>query len=445
MTTGRPLSLLLKFSMPLLIGNLFQQAYSLADSVIVGRLIGANALAAVGSTASVTFLFFSVCNGISGGAGIVTAQYFGAGNDEKVKRSISNSAYIMLVSAVIMGTLAFLASAFVLRALETPDEILADAVMYMRMMSIGVSFTAVYNYSASMLRALGDSKTPLYFLIISSFLNVFMDLALVGIMSMGVFGAAVATIISQMIAGIGCLLYAARTNPYFRLKREDLLFDPGITVRAVKIGLPLAMQWSLIAVSTTALQRFVNTFGAAAVAAFTATSRIEQLVQQPYGSLSLALSTYAGQNYGANRIDRVRKGFKDGFASVLVFSAVMLLVMQCFSGQIMGMFINESEVIRMGAKALRITSFFYLFLGLIYVTRGIQNGIGDSLFALINGLVEVTCRMILPFAFVLIPGIGVWGIWLTAGSTWLISALFCLIRYFSWKGNRNDKSIADDR
>lgn len=445
MTTGRPLSLLLRFSVPLLIGNLFQQAYSLADSVIVGRLIGAKALAAVGSTASVTFLFFSVCNGISSGAGIVTAQCFGAGEEKRVKRSISNSAYIMLFSALIMGSVAFLASSSVLKMLRTPDAILTDAVLYMRMMSIGVAFTAVYNYSASMLRALGDSRTPLYFLIVSCIINVSLDLLFVGSLGLGVFGAALATIISQVLAGGGCLVFAGRTNPYFRLKRDDLAFDLSITMRAVKIGIPLAMQWSLIAVSTTALQRFVNSFGAVAVAAFTATSRVEQLVQQPYGSLSLALSTYAGQNYGAKKTDRVRKGFRQSVLSVMVFSGLMLLVMQLFSGGIIGIFINDADVTRMGAYALRLTSVFYFFLGLIYVTRGIQNGIGDSLFALINGLVEVVCRIALPLVLVLIPGVGVWGIWLTAGLTWFISAVFCLIRYFSWRGRKNDKSSADDR
>lgn len=440
MTTGRPLSLLIRFSLPLLIGNLFQQAYNLADSVIVGRLIGANALAAVGSTASVTFLFFSVCNGICSGSGIVTAQFFGAGNDERVKRSISNSAYIMLVTSLIMGTVAFSASAFVMGILKTPPEIIDNAVMYIRMMSIGVPLVGVYNYSASMLRALGDSKTPLYFLVVSCVINVGMDITFVSAFGMGVFGAALATIISQLISGVGCLIFAVRKNHYFRLKRADLAFDPGIVIRAVKIGIPLALQWSLIAVSTTALQRFVNTFGAAAVAAFTATSRVEQLVQQPYGSLSLALSTYAGQNYGADRIDRIRKGLNESMIVILVFSGIMFLVMQLLSGQIIGIFINEADVVELGGKALRLTSCFYLFLGLIYVTRGIQNGIGDSLFALINGIVEVSCRIILPLIFVLIPGLGVWGIWLTAGCTWCISAIFCLIRYFSWKGRKNDKS-----
>lgn len=433
MTTGSPLKLLTRFSLPLLIGNLFQQAYNLADSIIVGRLVGANALAAVGATASVTFLFFSVSAGIGNGSGIVTSQLFGAGDDDKVKTAISNSAYLMFGSALIMGLLAFLAAPHVLRFLGTPQEILPDAVLYMRTSSVGVPLIGVYNYSSSMQRALGDSKTPLVFLIVACVLNVFMDLLFVYVFHMGVFGAALATVIAQFISGVGCLTYALRCNPYFKLKREHFAFNRRITWSAVRIGMPLALQWSLIAVSTTALQRFVNSFGASAVAAFTATTRIEQLVQQPYGSLGMALSTYAGQNFGAGRLDRVRTGLRDSVFAAAAFSAVMLIVMQIFGDEIISAFIREEEVVRMGARALRLTSCFYFFLGVIYVTRGTLNGIGDALFALINGVVEMICRIFLPTLLVLLPGVGVWGIWWTAGLTWMISGVFCCLRYFAWR------------
>ena len=299
MTEGSPLTLLAVFSIPLLIGNLFQQAYNLADSIIVGRFIGAAALASVGATASVTFLFFSVCNGISSGCGIITAQYFGSGDDEKVKRAITNSAYISLLSALIMGLAAFAAAPAVLKALGTPEDILPGAVLYMRVNCVGVPLIGIFNYISSMLRALGDSRTPLYFLIGACLMNVALDLLFVRVYLMGVLGAALATVIAQLTAGVGCLIYAVRRNEYFRLRRDHFAFNRRISMKAIQLGLPLAMQWSMIAVSTTALQYFVNSFGTTAVAAFTATSRIEQLVQQPFGSLGVALSTYAGQNYGA--------------------------------------------------------------------------------------------------------------------------------------------------
>ncbi len=436
MTEGNPTLLLIAFAFPMLIGNLFQQAYNFADSIIVGRLIGANAFAAVGATGSVSFLFFSICNGISSGGGIVTAQYFGAGNDADTKRAIANSAYIMFVSSLIMGIVAFFLAPTALRLMKTPSDIIEDAIVYMKMSSLGVPLVAVYNYASSMLRALGDSKTPLYFLIISCIINVILDIVFILYFQLNVFGAALATIIAQIISGIGCLIYAFRRNPYFRISRKEAAFNPVIVKKAVRIGLPLAMQWSLVAVSTTALQIFINGFETVAVAAFTATSRIEQLVHQPYGSLSGALSTYAGQNYGANRMDRVKLGLKRGVIMSFAFSLFMLIVIQLFSGFIASIFVEDQAVIEITAKALRLTSWFYFFLAAIYMTRGILNGVGDAMFAFINGIVETCCRIFLPMLLVLIPGIGIWSIWWTAGLAWTISAIFCLLRYFVWNKKR---------
>ena len=433
MTEGRPLGLLFVFALPLLIGNLFQQAYNLVDSMIVGKLLGANALAAVGATGSISFLFFSVCNGISSGGGIVTAQYYGAQDHERVKRAIVNSAYIMFFSSAVTGTFAFLMVPTVLGWMGTPPEILPDAVTYMRMTSASVPLIAVYNYASSMQRALGDSRTPLYFLIFSCFLNAGLDLLFVGSFGLGVFGAALATMVSQLLAGAGSLLYAIRTNPFFRLDRSYLPFDRKIARAAVRMGLPLALQWSMIAVSTTALQAFTNTFGANAVAAFTATNRLEQLVQQPFGSLSMALSTYSSQNYGASRKDRIRVGFRDSMMATAVLASVMFLVMRIWGSSLVGLFVNETEVISLGSRALRITSLFYLFLGTIYATRGVLNGIGDALFAFINGIVEIAGRIGLPVLLSAIPGVGVWAIWYTAGITWMLAGLSCVFRYFSWR------------
>ena len=433
MTEGRPLGLLFVFALPLLIGNLFQQAYNLVDSMIVGKLLGANALAAVGATGSISFLFFSVCNGISSGGGIVTAQYYGAQDHERVKRAIVNSAYIMFFSSAVTGTFAFLMVPTVLGWMGTPPEILPDAVTYMRMTSASVPLIAVYNYASSMQRALGASRTPLYFLIFSCFLNAGLDLLFVGSFGLGVFGAALATMVSQLLAGAGSLLYAIRTNPFFRLDRSYLPFDRKIARAAVRMGLPLALQWSMIAVSTTALQAFTNTFGANAVAAFTATNRLEQLVQQPFGSLSMALSTYSSQNYGASRKDRIRVGFRDSMMATAVLASVMFLVMRIWGSSLVGLFVNETEVISLGSRALRITSLFYLFLGTIYATRGVLNGIGDALFAFINGIVEIAGRIGLPVLLSAIPGVGVWAIWYTAGITWMLAGLSCVFRYFSWR------------
>ena len=434
MTRGNAAGLLIRFAIPMLIGNLFQQAYNLGDSMIVGQFLGANALAAVGATGSVTFLFFSICNGIGAGCGVVAAQSFGSGDDALTKRAIANAAYIMFSTALIMGVAAYLAAPSVLRLMGTHPDILRDATTYMRMSCIGVPLIAVYNYTSSMLRALGDSKTPLYFLIFSCFLNLVLDTLFVCGFHMGVFGAALATIIAQVVSGVGCLIWALKCNPYFKLTREDMLPDRQIIGKSVKIGLPMAFQWSLIAISSTALQTFVNSFdNTAVVAAYTATNRIESLLHQPYGSISAALATYAGQNYGAKNLARVKDGLKHGMFISGVYTLLDILAFQLFREPIMRLFVKEAAVIELGAGAMRLTSWFFLFLAIIYMSRGILNGVGDALFALINGVVEVICRIGLPLLIVLIPGTGYWGIWWTAGITWGISALFCLLRYVSWR------------
>ena len=433
MTEGRPLALLSVFALPLLIGNLFQQAYNLADSMIVGRLLGADALAAVGATGSISFLFFSIFNGISGGCGIVTAQFFGARQDDMVRRAITNSAYLVLASSLATGVFAFLMVPTVLTWMGTPPEILPDAITYMRMTSASVPLIAIYNYASSMQRALGDSRTPLYFLVLACLMNVGLDLLFVGALGLGVFGAALATMLSQLLAGAGSLLYAFRRNPYFRVDRKSLAFDGMITRKAVRLGLPLALQWSLIAISTTALQSVVNSFGPTAMAAYTATNRLEQLVQQPFGSMGMALSTYAGQNKGAGNTERIRRGFNDGLLAMVAVACAMTLIMQLCGESLVGMFVHEKDVILLGGQALKITSLFYIFLGVIYVTRGVLNGVGDAFFSFVNGAVEIAGRVGLPVLLLHFTAAGVWSIWITAGVTWLLAGISCVLRYMSWK------------
>ena len=433
MTEGKPLVLLSVFALPLLIGNLFQQAYNLADSMIVGRMLGADALAAVGATGSISFLFFSLFNGISGGCGIVTAQYFGARKDQLVCKAIANSAYITLSTSLLTGAIAFCMVPTVLSWMGTPAEILPDAITYMRMTTASVPLVAIYNYASSMQRALGDSRTPLYFLVVSCMLNVGLDLLFVGAFGMGVFGAAFATMLSQLLAGLGSLVYAFRRNPYFRLEKSDLAFDRQIAKSTLRLGLPLALQWGLIAISTTALQSTVNSFGATAMAAYTATNRLEQLVQQPFGSMSMALSTYAGQNMGAGNTKRIRIGFRDSLLAMAALAGGMTLIMQLFGESLVSLFVSEADVISLGGQALKITSLFYIFLGIIYVSRGVLNGIGDAFFSFINGIVEIAGRVGLPLLLLQWTSAGVWSIWITAGLTWLLAGVSCLLRYFSWR------------
>lgn len=429
MTAGNPVKLILIFSVPLLIGNIFQQFYNLADSIIVGRFINADALAAIGVTASLTFLFFAICNGFGSGGGIIVSQSFGRGDTKEVKNCIANTGYIMICLPLAVGILAFALSRPLLRLLETPENIFEDSLVYLRLMCVGLLFVSVYNYISSMMRALGDSRTPLYFLIFTCILNALLDLLFVCVLKQGIWGAGIATLISQFVSNILCLAYAFKFNEYFKFDKSDLRLNKIILIRTVKLGVPLSLQFSLIAISCMALQRVVNAFGAVTVAAFTATSRIEQIIHQPYQTLSAALATFCGQNYGARKNDRVIDGYHKTFWMMVIFTAVMVPVIQFFARQIAGLFVEEADVIEMSAEAMRITSYFYICLGIIYVVRGILNGLGDAFFALLNGIIEVIGRFFVPVIMTAIPAVGLWGIWWSVGIVWLLSGLTAWLRY----------------
>ena len=439
MTKGNPTGLLLTFMLPMVVGNVFQQLYNMVDSMIVGKYVGADALAAVGATGSLNFLIFSLCGGMANGIGIIISQYFGAGNDNGVKKAIANAVYIMATSALLMGVIGLVFSRKLLIFLNTPENILDDSVLYMQIMCIGILAVGLYNCIAAILRAVGDSKTPLYFLIVASILNIALDLLFVKTFNMGVAGAGIATIISQLLAGIGSLFFAMMKNPYFKIERQQMKPERTIIAQCVRMGIPLAFQASLIAISCVVLQSVVNTFGSVVVAAFTATSRIEQLVQQPYNSLGMAVSTFTGQNIGAGKIDRVRKGFRKGMIIMAIFTFVMIPLAQ-FGGEfIMKLFVNEQDVIAMGSQALKITSWFYLFLGSIYVARGMLNGAGDATFAFLNGIVEMAGRICFAKPLTMIPVIGVWGVWLATAFTWFAAGSISVGRYLQgkWKMPKN--------
>ena len=432
MTVGSPTRHLLLFSLPMMIGNIFQQAYNLADSIIVGRFLGADAFAAVGATGSICFLFFALCNGLGGGGGIVVSQYYGAHDDKTVKKCIVNTGFIMLITPIVFGVLGFLLAPNLLRLLSTPESILADAGSYTRSMSVGLLFVSLYNYVSSMMRALGDSKTPLYFLIFSTFLNIFLDVVFVCIIKMGISGAALATIISQFISVILCAAFAYITNPYFKPDKESFALSGHLCYKIIRLGVPMSLQFGLIAISSMAVQRIVNSYGTIAVAAFTATNRIEQLIHQPYTTLSASLSTYCGQNYGAKKTDRVYDGYRSALRLMIVLTIVLILGMQIFGKLITGMFVSDEAVVELGARGLRICSLFYFALGMIYVVRGILTGIGDAFFQLFNGIIEVIGRFTIPILFTSYLGFGEIGIWVSAGIVWVLSGATAWTRYWTY-------------
>ncbi|MBP5281743.1 MAG: MATE family efflux transporter [Lachnospiraceae bacterium] len=436
MTVGSPAKHILKFALPLLLGNVFQQLYNMVDSIVVGNFVGSDALAAVGTCGSTNFLFFSLSSGLAIGIGVIVSQFYGADDEDNVRATIANSFYVLTAASLVVSLLGFLTAPYILRILQVPDSILGSSVLYMRTTCMGILGIATYNGVASILRALGDSRTPLYFLILSSLVNVVLDLAFVMMLGLGVFGVALATIIAQYVSAFASLIYAYAKVPYFKLTREELKPHKSIIARSFRLGVPIALQSSMIAVSCMALQGVVNGFGETVMAAYTVTMRIEQLVQQPYSSLSSAVTTFSGQNIGAGDVDRVKKGFRQSTLMVLIFSLAMIPVMYLGGESLVRLFVKDNpETVRIAVKALRVTSLCYFGLGMIYVPRGLMNGCGDAAFSLINGASEVVCRLSFAQILTRIPTIGYWGVWLTTGLTWVMTGIVCLIRYAqgAWK------------
>lgn len=435
MTTGSPLGHIVRFALPLLVGNIFQQLYNMVDSLVVGNFVGANALAAVGNCGSVNSLFFALANGLAIGIGILTAQSFGAHNEKRIKAVIANAIYVLCAVSIVTSVLGIAFSSQIMWLLSTPESLMADSVVYMRVTCAGMLGIAFYNGVSAILRALGDSRTSLYFLVVSCLVNVVLDLVFVLVFHWSVLGVGLATIIAQFVSAITCILYAYRKVPYFRLRREEMQFDKDIVIRSFQLGLPIALQSSMISISRMVLQGVINSFGEAVMAAANIIDRVEQLVQQPFSSLHAALTTYAGQNIGAREEDRVRKGYRQSAMVAVSFGLLVIPVAYLFGPNIIGAFVKDAEVIAIGTTALRINSLFYAVVGMIHVSRAVLNGCGDTGFALLNGLTEVVCRVCYSQLFTRIPAIGFWGIWVTTAATWTTTAIVCILRYLSgaWK------------
>lgn len=433
MTKGNTTGLLLRFAFPMLVGNIFQQFYNMADSIIVGKFVGSDALGAVGSVGSLNFMFFSLCMGLSAGLGILISQYFGAGQDDYVKKVIANAAYITVVTGILMSLCGVFLAEPILRMMNTPKENFADALIYMRIVCGATVVVSGYNMISAILRALGDSKTPLIFLAAASGLNISLDLIFVLVLRMGTAGAAWATVIAQVVAMVGSVWFGLRKNPYLRLEKCHFRVEKGILKESMRLGLPIAAQNVMIAFSCVALQSVVNRYGAVVMAAYTATSRVEQLVQQPFGSLGTAISTFAGQNIGAGRYDRVSVSCKISIWIAVAYSLIMIAVMFLIGDGIVRLFVNEPEVVTIGAKGLQITSLMYIGLGLIYVTRGILNGAGDAVFAMANGVTEVIGRVGFAWIMLLLPGVGIWGVWYANGLTWALTGAVNVVRVLQGK------------
>ena len=443
MTQGNPTKLLIQFALPLMVGNLFQQAYTLADRIIVGQFVGPTAFSAVGATTALANLFMSVCMGMSIGTGVVVSQYYGAKDEKSIAMAIANSTYINVLLAIVTTIIALISAKPLLLLLDTPESLMTDALNYIFVFIGGLIAVSAYYTPFSILRALGDSKTPLIFLVFCNLLNILLDIIFVVPLNMGVVGAAIATILSQAIAATLCIVYAFKKIPYMKLALKYKKIDRKMIVQTLKVGLPTSAQYSLIYVSTIVLQRVVNGFGESTIGAFTAVSQMEVLVQQIYAALGAAMVTYTGQNIGAGKIERVKKGMKSATVISFFASAALLLIFFIFGNMIMRIFVPDAEIISISTTGIRITSVFFMALGMVQILRYLLNGAGDSLYSLINGAIEIVTRIGFVYLLTAIPFIGMWGIFLTTGLTWLITAIFAFVRYKSsaWM----DKSLVQSK
>lgn len=433
LTNGSPAKIILKFSVPMLIGNLFQQLYNIMDSIVVGKFVSSDALAAVGATGSIIFLIFGLSFGLSAGISIVISQYFGAKDYDNVRKAFATATYIIIAASVIMGTIGFFSSHMLLTLLNTPDSIIGQSEIFTKISFAGILGISCYNGMAAVLRALGDSVTPLIFLIMASVLNVILDLIFVVGFHWNVPGVALATTISQILSAVGCTSYALIKVKILRMPLKEFKLDKEILKKCLHLGIPVALQNSFVSISMMALQGVINSFNEVVIAANTVVTRIEQLVLQPGMSVGAALASFAGQNVGAGRLDRAKKGYHSASLIIIIFSLFMLPVMYFGGRYIMMLFTKKEdiEVVLTGVKAIRITCFFYTAVGMIFITRNFLSGTGDINIPMAMGITEMICRVLL--ANILTLYFSFYGIWWATALNWFITSLVGISRVASGK------------
>lgn len=402
MTQGNPLKVMLQFAFPLLIGNLLQQTYNIIDAAIVGQSLGAQALASVGASTSVQFLVLGFCMGSCTGFGIPVAKYFGAGDLKHMKNIIFNGAVLTAVIAVIITVLCTLLCPWILQVLSVQSDIYANAYSYLMIIFLGLPFTLLYNYLSSILRAVGDSRTPFLFLAFSAVLNIFLDLFFILVAGWGCAGAAFATIAAQAISGILCLIVIIRRMEVLWLSKENRVVRGDSITELLQMGLPTGLQFSITAIGSMVMQSANNGLGGDYVSAFTAGAKLKQFTMCPFDAIATSVSVFCSQNYGAGKIDRIHKGLRQGIAVGVGYGLFAGLIL-IFAGRPLSMiFVNKdaSGVLDASAKYLRCMGYFYWSLGILNVTRMVTQGLGHSGRAFFSGVMEMIARTIVSLGFV---------------------------------------------
>jgi len=436
LTQGGETRTIITFAIPMLIGNVFQQFYNMVDSIVVGNFVGTTALAAVGISFPIIFLMISLVMGLTMGTMVLVAQFYGAKNYDKVRATIDTGYITLFWAGLIMTIIGVVTTPMILTVLKVPADVFPEAAAYLRIIFAGLLATFGYNAISAILRGLGDSKTPLYILIAASLLNVVLDLVFVVVFHWGVSGAAWATIISQAGSFIGGLVYLDTRNKLVSLDLKKLIFDRGIFKKSLEIGLPTGVQQVMVSVGMMALSRIVNGFGTSTIAAFAAASRLDTFASMPAMNLSQALSTFTGQNMGAGKTERVKRGHLSALFVGSAISVIAGAAMLIFGSSLMSLFTPDSEVILIGARYLAIVGATYVLFSTMFINNGVMRGAGDAFIPMINTIlalwvVRIPCAMF----FTGVLGMGSDGIWWSMPAGWLMGAAFSTWYYMGgrWK------------
>ena len=430
MTSGKPAKLILLFALPLIVGNVFQQFYSMADTIIVGRTIGVNALASVGCTGSISFFVLGFVMGFTSGLAIITAQRFGAQDEEGIKTSFATSLLLGAAVSVLLTVAAVLLARPFLEILQTPPEIIDDAAAYITIIFWGIPASLLFNLASNMMRALGDSRTPLFFLIFTCCVNIALDFTFILVFHMGVAGAGVATILYQLLSGVLCMIYIMKKVPLLWVRREHFRAGKDEILRHLNIACPMAFQMSIIAIGALILQFALNGLGAVSVAAYTAAQKIDTIATMPINSLGAAMSTYSAQNYGANKIERIRKGVFQCILMSVSFSIIMGLVNIFAGSKLAAIFVGsgEKEVLSLARTYLSINGTFYFILALLFIYRFTLQGLGKGLVPTIAGVMELVMRT--ASALLLVNSFGFAGACMANPLAWLGALIPLAVAYY---------------
>ena len=430
LTTGNPFRSLLKFAIPVILGNLFQLFYTLADSVIVGKTLGADSLAAVGSTSIIIYFVFCFINGFTGGFGICLGQKCGAKDEKGMRKSVAVSTLLSIAFTVVLTLICCLLSHQILRWMQIPADISGEAYDYMFVVLLGTGATVFYNMISNMLRALGDSKTPLYFLILAALLNIVLDLTFIIVLHMGVPGAAWATITAQGVSGVLCLIYIIKYVPELRLKADDWRFRSEIAKKEILVGIPMGLQYSITAIGTMMVQSALNILGSYAVAAFTAGNKIENIFTQAYVAIGTTMATYNAQNIGARKLDRVRQGFNSAHIIGITYAIVTGVIIFFFGKYLSYLFIsdNAAEVIPMVDTYVKCVAVFFIPLHFVNALRNGIQGMGYGLLPMLAGVAELAGRGIT--AMIAAAHKSYFGACMASPMAWVLAGGLLIIMYF---------------